>query len=439
MKEIVLVFILAFILAVHASPLRKCELINKDVLCQCHYNSTYFPNDRFSSQAGAERQFNQFQDLVRTNCSAYLVTFLCSRYFPPCSPHWNNVNYVLPCRELCEKVKSDCEPVLQQYVSNAKWPNELSCDAFQSINNTKSSGIPCISLESVATTSRTDDEVCENKEKCVNIEHDKGKSASYKTFFPNAVTISQTNASQGLDNVLKNKCLQEAEQFFILRHYPPCTESNDTVNLLYPCKRLCRQIKKECEQKLGNKLVWPDYMDCRSLSKDGCIDDLSSYFVKPSPKEPSNQQPITTPTAKPMKSCKEFIETSCGELNEFSGLPKIEFPEYNSTFAQYVNLLNNSCSVWLKPFLCYEAFSAYKKTDSTERVKPCRNVCRKAETECLTCFTKLGLSWSDYWDCKDFQVKKDCIGLNELKSYESNANVGSSSCPETKDNELCTP
>ena len=437
MKEIVLAVALAFILAVYANPLQKCEVIDNDVICQCQgYNFTYFPNDRFSSQSRAKIQFSQFENLIRTNCSPYLVTFLCSRYFPPCNPSWHNIKYILPCRELCQKARSDCEPILQQY--GAKWSQELSCNGFQSVNDTQSSGVPCISTESITTTS-ADDKECAIKEKCVDIEHAKGKSASYKTYFPNAVATSQTIASQKLNDILKKKCSLNTEQFFILSHYPPCTEANDTVHLLYPCKQLCRRIKKECEEQLGSKVTWPDYMDCRKLSKEACVDDMSSYFVKPSPTEPATQLPTTTPTAKPLKSCKQVIETSCGELNEFSGLPKIGFPEYKSTYAQYVNLLNSSCSTWLKPFLCYEAFSAYKSTDSTERIKPCRNICRKAEKDCSTCFTKLGFSWSDHWNCQDFQVKKDCIGVNELKSYSDNVKIDSSTCPEAKDDKVCTP
>lgn len=435
MKEIVLAIALAFIMAVYANPLQICEVIDNDVICQCQgYNLTYFPNDRFSSQSRAKIQFSQFENLIKTNCSPFLVPFLCSRYFPPCNPSWH-IKYILPCRELCQRVRSDCEQILKRY--GAKWSQELSCDAFQSVNDTQSTGVPCISIESITATSA--DEECKIKEKCVDIEHAKGKSASYKTYFPNVVATSQTIASQKLNNILKKKCSLNTEQFFILSHYPPCREVNDTVQLLYPCKQLCRRIKKECEEQLGSKVTWPDYMDCRKFSKEACVDDMSSYFVKPSPTQSATQLPTTTPTPKPLKSCKQVIETSCGELNEFSSLPKIEFPEYKSTYAQYVNLLNSSCSMWLKPFLCYEAFSAHKSTDTTKRINPCRNVCRKAENDCSTCFTKLGFSWSDHWNCQDFQVKKDCIGVNELKSYSDNVKIDSSSCPEAKDDKVCTP
>ena len=448
--EGILLATLALIVTVYAGPIQKCELIDKDVICQCQgYNLTHFPNDRFSSQSRAKIQFAQFENLIRTNCSPYLVTFLCSRYFPPCNPEWHNIDYVLPCRELCEKVRSDCEPVLQRY--GAKWSTELSCSTFQSINNTRSSGIPCISTESAATG--TSDEEC-TKEKCIDIEHEKGKSASYKTFLPNAVSTSQADAKEKLNKVLKNKCSLEAEQFFILSHYPPCTEVNGTVQLLYPCKQLCRKVKKDCENQLGSKITWPDYMDCRKLSKDNCMDDVSSYFVKPSPTTSTSTVatstvatstvatlPATTPTAKPLESCEKFIETSCDELNNSPDLPKVAFPDYKSTFAQYAKLLNTTCSVWLKPFLCYEAFSAYKSTDSTKRVKPCRNICRKAETECSSCLANLGLTWSDHWDCQDFQVKKDCYGVNDFSSYSvSQSNkFDSSSCPMNKDNKVCTP
>lgn len=440
MEGMILIVTLALIFTVYAGPLKKCELIDEDVICQCRgYNLTYFPNDRFSSQSRAKIQFSQFENLIRSNCSPYLVTFLCSRYFPPCNPRWHNFNYIRPCRELCEKVRSDCEPTLRQY--GAKWSQELSCDAFQSINDTRSDGPPCIGTESIS--SDTAEEECKAKEKCVEIGHNKGKSAAYKTFFPNAVTPSQGNAKQKLNSILKEKCSEEAEQFFILSHYPPCTETNGTVHLVYPCKQLCRRIKKECEEQLGNKITWPDYMDCRKLSKEKCVNDVSSYFVKPtSTIKASTQVPVSTPTAKPLKSCKQFIETSCDELNNISDLQKVTFPEYKSTFAQYVKLLNSSCSVWLKPFLCYEAFSAYKSTDSSKRVKPCRNVCRKAEKECSSCLTNLGLSWSDHWNCQDFQVKKDCIGIKDLDSYissKSNDKFDSSSCPATSDDKVCTP
>ena len=444
----ILTVTLALAAAVYAGPIQKCELIDKDVICQCQgYNLTHFPNDRFSSQSRAKIQFAQFENLIRTNCSPYLVTFLCSRYFPPCSPDWHNIDYILPCRELCEKVRSDCEPILQQY--GAKWSQELACGTFQSINTTRSSGIPCISTES-ASTGNNDDKEC-TVEECVDIEHEKGKSASYKTFFPNAVTTSQADAKGKLNKVLKNKCSLEAEQFFILSHYPPCTQPNGTVHLLYPCKQLCRKVKKECEKQLGGKLTWPDYMDCRKLSKDNCMDDVSSYFVKPSPSPTTSTSsiatssvatmPTSTPTAKPLETCEKFIEASCDELNNYPDLPKVAFPEYKSTFAQYAKFLNTSCSMWLKPFLCYEAFSAYKSTDSTKRVKPCRNVCRKAETECSSCLANLGLTWSDHWDCRDFQVKKDCYGVNDLTSYSSaqSSKFDSSSCPATSTDKVCTP
>ena len=439
MKEIILAVTVILITAVYASSQHKCELMDEDVICQCQgYNLTYFPNDRYTSQVSAKLQFTEFKSLIGTKCSPYLVMFLCSRYFPPCRPEWYNFKYVQPCRELCEKVRSDCEPILHQY--GAKWSKELSCDSLQSINTTKSSGIPCISPESMQTEKNATE--CKTKEKCIDIDHEKGKSASYKTFFPNGVTGSQANASQRLNEMLKMNCSQEAEQFFILTHYPPCTEINSTVQLAYPCKQLCRRIKKECGNQLGSKMTWPKDLDCSKLSKEGCVNDVSGYFVEPLPTTSttaSTPAPIPTPSSTPLKSCEQFIETSCDELNNFADLPKVTFPEYKSTFAQYVKLLNSSCSVWLKPFLCYEAFVAYKSTDSSKRVKPCKNVCRKAEKECSNCFANHGLSWSDHWNCQDFQVKKDCIGINDLDSYSSSKSFDSSDCPATSNGKVCTP
>jgi len=394
----------------------KCEPLDDDIICKCRgYNQTYFPNNRFSSQRGAKQQFAVFEDLIRSNCSPHLVSFLCSRYFPPCDPKWP-FDYIPPCKELCQEVKQDCESILRVY---GGWPDELKCNQFKSYNPRA----PCVSSE----TSFTPNTECSVKEQCVDITHPKAKSllANYKTYFPTTVFKTSNEADRKFEEVVKGKQWPtEVERLFLITHYPPCNETNDTVKLLYPCKQLCRQIKKNFESQKGHKgMTWPDQVDCSQLPKDKCIDDVSTYFSAPL---------VTQPL---VKSCKEVVESSCSVLNK-PGLPSVNFPEDNSTFAKYAKFLDSSCSQWLKPFLCYEVFSAHFSDNPSQRVKPCRNVCRKA-AECSSCFQQHGLAWDNLWNCKDFDIKKNCIGLNDLDSH-GYKDEASKECPAVEDKSVCS-
>jgi len=396
----------------------KCQPLDEEVACQClGYNLTYFPNDRFSSQGGAKRQFDVFKDLIRSKCSPHLMSFLCSRYFPPCNPHWS-FKYIRPCRELCVEVKRDCEPILQGY--RTTWPDELKCEQFSSYHPRR----PCVSNETTTSTN-TD---CSAKEKCVDITHSKAKSihANYKTYYPNDVFRSSSDADKVIDDTLNGgQWSAKVERFFFLSNYPPCNDTGSKIQLLSPCKHLCRQVKKNFEgQQSGKDVAWPehDHFNCATLPKSNCIDDDSLYFSEP-------LQPA-------VKSCKEVVKNSCGILNTLPDLPSVEFPEDNSTFAKYAKFLDAGCSQWLKPFLCYGAFSAHRSGNPSQRVKPCRNVCRKAQTECSSCFQQHGLTWDKLWDCKDFQVKGECIGLNELDSYKPSSD--NSVCPATTNDNACS-
>lgn len=60
------------------------------------------------------------------NCSRHLRLFVCSVFVPLCSEHVPGA--VPACRNLCEIVKTDCQPVLAQFL--LPWPAELECSRF---------------------------------------------------------------------------------------------------------------------------------------------------------------------------------------------------------------------------------------------------------------------------------------------------------------------
>lgn len=97
-----------------------------------HYNMTLFPNFFNQTQAEASSEIVQFSPLVRYGCSTELPLLLCFLYAPPC-----NVPR-LPCRELCNRVKNSCLPVLTEF--GIPWPTSIACDKFPSARQ----GTECI-------------------------------------------------------------------------------------------------------------------------------------------------------------------------------------------------------------------------------------------------------------------------------------------------------
>lgn len=86
---------------------------------------TAMPNQfNHINQAEAETEANQFEPLLKTNCSSDLLFFLCSIYTPICIPDYHQS--LPPCKAVCERVRSGCEPVMKRH--GFEWPHSLSCN-----------------------------------------------------------------------------------------------------------------------------------------------------------------------------------------------------------------------------------------------------------------------------------------------------------------------
>ncbi|XP_041963437.1 frizzled-6 isoform X2 [Alosa sapidissima] len=100
----------------------------------CHgmpYNMTFFPNMLgHYDQDIAAVAMKQFMPLANLQCSPDAHLFLCQAFVPEC----NEPTVVLsPCRELCERVHSDCKMDMQ--VFGLSWPPELQCDRLNYCQN----------------------------------------------------------------------------------------------------------------------------------------------------------------------------------------------------------------------------------------------------------------------------------------------------------------
>lgn len=91
-------------------------------------NFTLFPNRRGDkSQEEASIMFEQVYVLVKTQCSKYLMPFLCGTYFPPCL---NDSNIPL-CPYLCEQSQRGCAGEFRNHGT----PWSLQCiDYYRDLN-----------------------------------------------------------------------------------------------------------------------------------------------------------------------------------------------------------------------------------------------------------------------------------------------------------------
>ena len=110
----------------------RCKPLTISLCSSMHYNMTLFPNFFNQTQGEASAEIGQFLPLVHYGCSSELPLLLCSLYAPPCSEPR------LPCRELCNRVKNGCLPVLTEF--GIPWPTNMPCDNFPSAKR----GTKCI-------------------------------------------------------------------------------------------------------------------------------------------------------------------------------------------------------------------------------------------------------------------------------------------------------
>ena len=108
---------------------QKCQPINLPFCNILPYNVTKLPNQlKQETQAAVKASLDteEIKTLVRTNCSDSLVFFLCAFHLPICIEEFNRP--ILPCRSLCEKVRSDCLPTIKRF--GRDWPIDVDCNKF---------------------------------------------------------------------------------------------------------------------------------------------------------------------------------------------------------------------------------------------------------------------------------------------------------------------
>ncbi|XP_033862221.1 secreted frizzled-related protein 3-like isoform X1 [Acipenser ruthenus] len=121
-----------------------CESIRIPMCRSMPWNMTKMPNHlHHSTQANAILAIEQFEGLLGIKCSQDLLFFLCAMYAPICTIDFQH-DPIKPCKSVCERAKSGCEPVMKRY--NHTWPESLACEDLPVYDR----GV-CISPEAIVT------------------------------------------------------------------------------------------------------------------------------------------------------------------------------------------------------------------------------------------------------------------------------------------------
>lgn len=155
-RAVVVVVILSVIhtvpVRVLASPHRgldMCEPIEIPLCAGMPYNMTRMPNHlHHSTQENARLAIEPYGELLKQNCSADLLFFLCAMFAPICTPHFQK-DAIPPCRSVCERSRRGCEPLMNKY--NFSWPQDLDCNLLPEYDK----GV-CVSPEAIVSSMPTE-------------------------------------------------------------------------------------------------------------------------------------------------------------------------------------------------------------------------------------------------------------------------------------------
>ncbi|RUS83066.1 hypothetical protein EGW08_009152 [Elysia chlorotica] len=104
----------------YVTRIEQCEPIEIPRCRAMPYNMTQMPNlVHHNTQQNARLVFQRFEELIDRRCSDVLLFLLCAIYVPICPVSLLQRDPIPPCRDVCERAKQGCEPVMNAY--NVSW------------------------------------------------------------------------------------------------------------------------------------------------------------------------------------------------------------------------------------------------------------------------------------------------------------------------------
>ncbi|KAK7071108.1 hypothetical protein SK128_012839, partial [Halocaridina rubra] len=387
-----------------------CESLTIPLCKRLPYNTTIIPNLlNHSSQKEAELEAATFLPLIRAQCSHGLHLFVCSVFAPIC----HDKKTIVPCRSLCELVKSDCEPQMNNL--NISWPKSLSCDQFPDM----SQEVYCLSSVSdldklypkprqILTNGLTQNTL---QDKCEPITIPLCKDLPYNTtMMPNSMNHnSQEEAGLEVHQffpLVKLQCSPDLKLFLCSVYTPKCNAQNIVIP---PCKSLCESAKLGCESIMNRfGFQWPYSLECEQFPESSqsklCLSHESNGYRPTTLKVPQTVMPTTAPQIL-SNICEPIRISLCRDLPYNTTMMPNSMNHNSQEEAglevhQFFPLVKLQCSPELKLFLC----SVYtpKCNDQNIVIPPCKSLCESAKLGCESVMNQFGFQWPFSLECEQF-------------------------------------
>ena len=402
----------------------QCEPI-APVCRNMPYNKTMFPNIlNHTNLDEAKREIRSFKPLIKSGCSNDLRFFLCSIYFPECQKD----GPILPCQSLCQKVKTGCYPLMQNY--GFSWPDYLKCNQFPKngtttvcIDNNHLVGRKQMNNED---STNSDAEAEDNKNlksgggrfepKCHSM---KGinicKNMAYnQTMLPNISSItSLAKAKRHLNSfipLIKVSCSKDMDFFLCSVYTPECKTAGPTP----PCKELCERVEKGCigiMQKFG--FSWPHELNCSLFPSKGentqCVyKETETENVSTANNNKIEKKYQLTKVAPRNVQCYSMDKDNICKSMPYNQtmFPNIlnhrKIGEASRELQSFSPLIRIQCSKDLQFFLC----SLYMPIcNDFGPIPPCKSLCERSKAGCESLMIKYGYSWPASLRCERFPQK----------------------------------
>ncbi|XP_061144583.1 uncharacterized protein LOC133160692 isoform X2 [Syngnathus typhle] len=237
--------------APESETLGTCESITEPLCKDLPYTQTVMPNLLgHSTQKDVGIQLKAYSNLVSLACSPHLKTFLCSVLTPECLAGKAR----LPCRTMCELVRSSCEPLLREF--GFFWPESLKCDTF-------------------TTASCQHFGVSEAGGFCEPLTIPMCQGLSYnQTMTPNQLGhATQRDAASKMSfvhSIVQTSCSADIRPFLCAAYAPRCSLGQ----VRRPCRSFCQKARDSCEARLVRYgISWPPELRCEVFPQDACVTD----------------------------------------------------------------------------------------------------------------------------------------------------------------------
>ncbi|XP_064104974.1 uncharacterized protein LOC135214531 [Macrobrachium nipponense] len=418
----------------------SCQNLTRAECKGLGYSETVLPNIfQHRMQEEAITAMNIFSPLIEHQCSPDARFFFCSLYVPQCSVRGM---IVLPCRSLCETVKSDCQGIMTQH--SLSWTRNFTCEMLPTDSRVCGrSGVGShVQVSSTGSSAmfpeRQKDAVLprkhENLDTHFGLRHlprPRGILHGYEsgvslpsagglcepisvplcedlpyntTTMPNFFNHStQSEASADIrqyKHLTTLECSPDFRLFLCSLYFPKCPESG-TIHLL-PCRDICLAVRDSCGAIMSIfGFKWPDCYQLPLPSHgEQCISKLSERDVVISPSASVRTEISSSLKTDSHGKCKMITIPLCKDLPYKTVLNNTSQEIAEMKVHMDFPLLKMNFSFELQLFIC----SVYIPVCTREELHypPCQSLCYLAKRTFDEYIGSNNSSWPDSLQCNRF-------------------------------------